>query len=56
MARRVVETAMVNKENDRLLLLTVFEEGLNKETVKKENRLTKKHAVLYKSVSGYEFK
>ncbi len=56
MARRVVETVKMDREHGKLLVIQIFEEGINKETVKKENRLSKRHSVLYKSVSGYEFK
>jgi hypothetical protein len=56
MARRVVETVKMDREHGKLLVIQIFEEGINKESVKKENRLSKKHSVLYKSLGGWEWK
>ncbi len=56
MSRRVVETAHVNRDCERLLVVTVYEEGLCKCNVKKMDRLSKMHGVLYKCSNGYEYK
>ena len=57
MARRVVETSKVSFDQEQLKVLIVYPEGTKKQDIRKENRLTKRHGVLFKKVSGaYEFK
>lgn len=57
MARRVVETNAVSLDRELLQVLVIFEENVKKEEIRKENRLTKRHGVLYKCAAGaYEFK
>jgi hypothetical protein len=54
--RRVTEHAKVTLEGDLLQVVTIFEPGINKESVKKLNPFTKRHAVLINRRKNYEFK
>lgn len=56
MARRVVETNAVSFDREQLKVLVVYEEGISKQEIRKENPYSKKHAVLYKASGAYEFK
>ncbi|MEH7521988.1 hypothetical protein V7149_01695 [Bacillus sp. JJ1503] len=51
MARRVVEANGVSLDRELLQVLVIYEEGVSKQDIRKESRLTKKHAVLYKKDS-----
>jgi hypothetical protein len=54
--RRVVEHQYRTNESDFLQVVTVFEEGLSKEDIKKENIYSKNHQVLIKRNDIYDFK
>jgi hypothetical protein len=54
--RRVVEHQYRTSESDLLQVVTVFEEGLSKEDIKKENRYSKHHQVLVRDKDFYYFK
>lgn len=54
--RRVVETKGISIDREILLRVVVYEPGVKKEDVKKENNLTKRHFVLIPNGNGYEFK
>lgn len=56
MTRRVVETSAVSLDREKLQVLVVYEEGISKQDIRKENPYSKKHGVLYKSSGAYEFK
>lgn len=57
MTRRVVETSAASFDRELLQVIVIYEEGTRKQDIRKENRLSKRHGVLYKKVSGaYEFK
>lgn len=56
MARRVVETKGISLDREPLQVLIVYEEGAKKQEIRKVDRLSKRHGVLYKSAAGYEFK
>ncbi|TDQ35255.1 hypothetical protein [Aureibacillus halotolerans] len=56
MTRRVVETKAVSADRERLLVVTVYEEGINKEFIRRQNIYSKRHDVLVKSGSQYDFK
>lgn len=55
-ARRVVVTKAVSLDREVLQVLTVYEEGLGKQEVRKENPYSKKHGVLYPRGKSYEYK
>lgn len=44
--RRVLEQTRVSVDHENLVVLTVFENGVNKEQVKKTNEYSKRHYVL----------
>ncbi|MGG3677510.1 hypothetical protein ABEU95_12535 [Heyndrickxia faecalis] len=56
MPRRVVEHLAKSRDHEELLVVTVFEEGLNKERIRKESIFSKKHAVLVKRGEKYDWK
>lgn len=56
MARRVVETNAVSFDREKLQVLVIYEEGVSKQDIRKENPYSKKHGVLYKASGAYEFK
>jgi len=56
MTRRVIETRAVSSEHEPLIVITIFAEGENKETIKKESIFSKRHAVLVKRNNRFEFK
>lgn len=57
MARRVVEMNAVSFDREELKLLVIYPEGTRKQDIRKENRLSKWHGVLYQRASRtYEFK
>lgn len=43
MIRRYTEHTRISSDRERLLVITVYESGVNKEQIKQENRFTKKH-------------
>lgn len=56
MARRIVETNAVSLDREMLRVLVVYEEGVKKQDIRKENPYSKKHSVLYPAAGGYEIK
>lgn len=56
MARRMVETNAVSLDREILQVIVIYEEGLKKKDIRKENPYSKKHHVLFTSGNGYEFK
>ncbi|MGG3706980.1 hypothetical protein [Heyndrickxia coagulans] len=56
MTRRVTEHRAISHDREELMVITVFEEGLNKEQVRKESIFSKKHAVLVKHGEKYDWK
>lgn len=54
--RRVVETKARNFDKETLHCIIVYEPGITKEDVKRENRLSKRHYVLVSDGEKYEFK
>ncbi|NPC91002.1 hypothetical protein HOO54_23695 [Bacillus sp. WMMC1349] len=58
MIRRVVQWVATNYDSENLQVITVFEEGINKQAAKNQTPFCRRHRVLYKSKGGnkYEFK
>ena len=56
MPRRVLEQGYHTNDKDRLVIITIYEDGINKETIKKMNRYSKRHRVLVQCEGRYEFK
>ena len=56
MIRRVLEQGYNSVDRERLVRITVFEPGVNKESVKVENQFSKRHAVLLEQEGRFEFK
>lgn len=56
MTRRVVETGAATYDREHLTIITIYEEGANKEKVKKLSGLSKRHGVLVKRNNRFEFK
>ncbi|MDA1478296.1 hypothetical protein [Bacillus changyiensis] len=58
MTRRVVQWMATNYDSENLQVITVFEEGINKQAVKSQTPFCRQHRVLYKSKgrNKYEFK
>ena len=56
MIRRVLEQGYHTIDNERLLTITVYEPGVDKKTVRKENPYSKRHAVLVECQGKFEFK
>jgi len=56
MTRRVTSHGKVNLDEEHLLIVTVWEEGINKEELKKRNIFSKQHGVLIKSGHFYDYK
>ena len=56
--RRVTEHQAINFDEDKLLIVTVWEPSVKKEELKKQNIFSKSHEVLYfdKHLNGYQFK
>jgi hypothetical protein len=54
--RRVVEHRALSKDREELIVVTVYEEGMNKERIRKESAFSKKHAVLVKRDGKYDWK
>ena len=55
MARRVVYHKGRTKDNEDLVIITIFEEGLRKEDVKRLSRYSKRHDVLVPNGNFYDF-
>jgi hypothetical protein len=56
LARRVMSYERVSNDYEKLSVVIVESEGVNKEQLKKENRCSKKHSVLLSNGHLYEFK
>ncbi|MDA1477292.1 hypothetical protein [Bacillus changyiensis] len=58
MTRRVIQWIATNYDSENLQVITVFEEGLNKQAAKCQTPFCRRHGVLYKNRGGnhYEFK
>ncbi len=56
MARRVVQTKAITLDREKLVVVTVYEEEVNKEQVKALEILSKAHDVLIKRAERYEFR
>lgn len=56
MTRRVVEHSAVSLEREKLIVVTVYEEGVNKEHIKRMNGYTKHYNTLLPKGEGYEWK
>ncbi|WNS74256.1 hypothetical protein RRV45_15200 [Bacillus sp. DTU_2020_1000418_1_SI_GHA_SEK_038] len=54
--RRVTHHRKQNFEGEELLIVTVWEPGIKKEQLKKDNRYSKAHEVLIFNGKYYEFK
>jgi hypothetical protein len=55
LARRVMSYERVSNDYEKLSVVIVEQEGINKEQLKKENRCSKKHSVLLSNGHLYEF-
>jgi len=55
MSRRVVEHEGRTMDSEHLVVITIFEESLNKQDVRKLTPFSKKHEVLIKRSGRYEF-
>ncbi|MCO7177034.1 hypothetical protein ACFP7A_01305 [Sporolactobacillus kofuensis] len=56
MSRRVVEHLSRTSENELLTVITVFEDGINKQTARQLVPYSKRHGVLISSGDGYEWR
>ncbi|WLR44524.1 hypothetical protein LC087_19345 (plasmid) [Bacillus carboniphilus] len=56
MTRRLASHKQKGPDNEILSVLTIYEEGLSKQDIKKMTPYSKKHGVLIKSGKVYEFK
>jgi hypothetical protein len=56
MSRRVIEHLSRTTENELLTVVTVFEDGINKQTARQLVPYSKRHGVLIASESGYEWR
>ncbi|WP_167578632.1 hypothetical protein [Jeotgalibacillus proteolyticus] len=56
MCRHVVEHKAASIDYEPLVVIQIFEEGINKQTIKKLNRYTQKRRVLIGDPGRYEFK
>jgi hypothetical protein len=56
LARRVMSYERVSNDYEKLSVVIVEQEGVNKGQLKKENRCSKKHSVLLSNGHLYEFK
>lgn len=54
--RRVVEHKRRSKDNERLSIITIYETGINKQTVRNESKYSKSHDVLIKQGNAYFYK
>ena len=56
MTRRVMKYRTVSNDHEHLSVIIIEREGINKESLKKENRCSKNHEVLVANGHLYEFK
>ncbi|MFT8319328.1 MAG: hypothetical protein ABF649_00665 [Bacillus sp. (in: firmicutes)] len=56
MIRRVTQHGARTKDNEELVIITVFEPNINKQAVRKLIPYSKKHQVLIQTGDSYEFK
>ncbi|WP_200886096.1 hypothetical protein [Heyndrickxia ginsengihumi] len=56
MTRRVIEHKAFSHDREELLVVTVFEEGVSKQEVRKENPYTKRHGVLVRFGDKYDWR
>ncbi|MGE6261315.1 hypothetical protein ACQKCU_26185 [Heyndrickxia sporothermodurans] len=54
--RRIIEHKYKGTDNELLQVVTVFEEGINKQAIKKMNSFTKKFNTLVTSRDKYDWK
>lgn len=54
MTRRVIEYGHISQDQEYLSILIIEREGINKESMKKENEWCKKHQVLVRNGHSYE--
>ncbi|MGM9923057.1 MAG: hypothetical protein ACI35R_02265 [Bacillus sp. (in: firmicutes)] len=54
--RRVVIHTGKSVDNERLMVISIFEPGINKQQIKIENRYSKKHEVLVSNGDSYRYK
>lgn len=55
MTRRVTEYRAESIDREKLMVVTVFEEGINKQTARRENRYSKRHRVLIQQGAVFEY-
>lgn len=55
MTRRVTLHKRKSVDGEELMICTIYENGIDKERIKKENVYSKRHFVLAKRGEGYEF-
>lgn len=56
MTRRVVEHGAESIDREKLIVVTVYEEGVNKEHIKRMNRYSKRYSTLLPRGEGYEWR
>jgi len=56
MTRQVTEHTALSSDRERLSVITVYEQGINKEQVKKINRFSKRHHVLVPRGNEFDWK
>jgi hypothetical protein len=56
MSRRVIEHLSRTTDSELLMVITVFEDGINKQTARQLVPYSKRHGVLIASESGYEWR
>lgn len=56
MTRRVVEHGAVSIDREDLIVVTVYEEGMNKEHIRRMNGYTKRYSTLIPRGEGFEWK
>ena len=54
--RRVVIHAARSVDDEKLIVVSVYEPGINKQQIKLENRYSKKHEVLVSNGESYRYK
>lgn len=55
MIRRVAEHKAITLDGDVLTIITIFEPGASKETIKRETRYSKRHDVLVNNGNFYDY-
>lgn len=56
MIRRVTHHKKMSKDGEMLSIITVYEQGVNREIIKNNSPYCKKHHVLVKNGNSYEYK